>query len=198
MLLVVPELQFPTPPLVDKTVLLRPWREADVPNNLMAFGDPVIQRFSWSQAAPFTEEDARGYFVGQEQARLRGEEVQFALVEPQDEDVVLGGGSLYELDLEQGCAAVGYWLAPQARGRGVASTAVQLLARWGFSELGLARIELTCGPDNEASQRVATRCGFVREGVMRSHMPFKGGRRDTVLFSLLPGELRELRRVDSP
>jgi len=56
--------------------------------------------------------------------------------------------------------------------------------------LGLARIELTCGPDNEASARVAGRCGFVREGVLRSHMAFKGGRRDTVLFSLLPGELR--------
>lgn len=59
-----------------------------------------------------------------------------------------------------------------------------------MTELGLARIELTCGPDNESSQRVAARCGFVREGVMRSHVPFKGGRRDTVLFSLLPGELR--------
>jgi RimJ/RimL family protein N-acetyltransferase len=82
MLQAVPELQFPTPPLADKTVLLRPWREADVPNNLMAFGDPVIQRFSWSQAAPFTEEDARAYFVDQEQGRRRGEEVQFALVDP--------------------------------------------------------------------------------------------------------------------
>jgi RimJ/RimL family protein N-acetyltransferase len=47
-----------------------------------------------------------------------------------------------------------------------------------------------CGPDNAASQRVAERCGFIREGVLRSHLPFKGGRRDTVLFSLLPAELR--------
>jgi RimJ/RimL family protein N-acetyltransferase len=37
---------------------------------------------------------------------------------------------------------------------------------------------------------VAARCGFVREGVLRSHVPFKGGRRDTVLHGLLPGELR--------
>jgi len=108
MLQAVPELQFPTPPLANKTVLLRPWREADVPNNLMAFSDPVIQRFSWSPAAPFTEDDARGYFVGQEPGLLRGEEVQFALVDPQDEDEVLGGASLYEVNLEQGGAAVGY------------------------------------------------------------------------------------------
>ena len=54
----------------------------------------------------------------------------------------------------------------------------------------LARLELTCGPDNLASQRVAERCGFTREGVLRSHVPFKGARRDSVVFSLLPGELR--------
>jgi hypothetical protein len=103
---------------------------------------------------------------------------------------VLGGASIYEINLERGSAALGYWLAPRARGRGVASCAVRLLAQWGFTKLGLARIELTCGPDNKASQRVAGRCGFVHEGVMRSHTPFKGARRDTVIFSLLPGELR--------
>jgi len=184
------ELAFPTPPLAGESVLLRPWREADVPVNLMAFGDPVIQRFSWPLTAAFTEDDAFGYFAGQQAARLRGQEVQFALAQPDDEDTVLGGVSLYAIDLEQASAALGYWLAPHARGRGVASSAVRLLAQWGFAQLGLARVELTCAPDNEASARVAARCGFVREGVMRSHMWFKGSRRDSVLFSLLPGELR--------
>ena len=59
-----------------------------------------------------------------------------------------------------------------------------------FEDLQLARLELNCGPDNLASQRVAERCGYTREGVLRSHIPFKGMRRDTVVFSLLPGELR--------
>lgn len=54
----------------------------------------------------------------------------------------------------------------------------------------MARAELTCGPDNAASQRVAERCGFVREGMLRSHMRFQGARRDTVVFGPLPGELR--------
>lgn len=63
------------------------------------------------------------------------------------------------------------------------------MARWAFDWLGVARLELSCGPDNERSQRVARRCGFVLEGVLRSHMPFKGGRRDTMMFSLRPEEL---------
>ena len=109
---------------------------------------------------------------------------------PADPAVVLGGGSVYGIDLDQGHAAVGYWLWPVSRGRGIATHATRLMARWAFEVLGVARLELTCGPDNEASQRVAARCGFVHEGVLRSHMPFRGGRRDTVMFSLLPGELR--------
>jgi RimJ/RimL family protein N-acetyltransferase len=185
------ELQLPTtPPLADAVVLMRPWREADVPANLMAFGDPVVQRFSWPRTTPYTEQDARSFFIEQERARLRGEEVSFAFVEPSDDEVVLGGGSLYDVDPTQGRAAVGFWLAPEARGRGVATHAIRLVAQWAFEGLGVARLELTCAPDNHASQRVAERCGFTREGVLRSHLPFKGGRRDTVLFSLLPGELR--------
>lgn len=184
------ELWFPAPPLADEVVLLRPWREADAPATFLAFGDPVVQRFSWPQAPPATEEDTRRYFAELEQARLLGEELNLALVPPGDREAVLGGGSLYDVRLEQGCASVGYWLAPRARGRGVATHAVRLLARWAFAELGLARLEVTCSLDNGASQRVAQRCGFAREGLLRSHVPVTGGRRDTVIYGLLPGELR--------
>ncbi len=182
------ELWFPVPPLAGDVVRLRPWREADVPGMVLAFSDPVMQRFSWRTTA-YTETDARDYLAEQEEARVRGEGLNFALAEPHDQDVLLGCVSLDEVRLDQGRAAVGYWLAPEGRGRGAAAHAVRLLARWAFAELGLARLELTCGPDNKASQRVAERCGFSREGLLRSHVPFKGARRDSVLYGLLPGEL---------
>jgi RimJ/RimL family protein N-acetyltransferase len=166
---------------------LRPWCEADVPAQLEAFSDPLFRRFAdW---APETGADALSYLAEHEAARVSGEQLELALVLPHDFDVVLGGASLNDVSLAQGRAAVGYWLAPEARGRGVATHAVRLLARWAFDSLGLARLELTCGPDNHASQRVAARCGFTREGLLRSHMPFKGSRRDTVVFGLLPDEL---------
>jgi RimJ/RimL family protein N-acetyltransferase len=50
-------------------------------------------------------------------------------------------------------------------------------------------LELTTHPGNIASQRVAEKAGFVREGVLRSHIRFREGRRDSVLVSLLPGDL---------
>lgn len=184
-------LRFPEPPLADEVVRLRPWQLDDIPDRILSvFGHSSVQRFSWPETRNYTEADARRFFFEQEQARIEGTALSFAFVEPGDLTAVLGGGSLYGIDHVQARAAVGYWLAPTARGRGVATRATRLLARWAFAGLGVARLELTCAPDNERSQRVAERCGFVREGVLRSHMTFKGSRRDSVMFSLLPDELR--------
>ncbi len=69
---------------------------------------------------------------------------------------------------------LGYAIAPSARGRGVATEALRQLTAWALSELDVLRIELRINVDNEASKRVAERCGFVREGVLRS-MPLKAG-----------------------
>jgi RimJ/RimL family protein N-acetyltransferase len=67
---------------------------------------------------------------------------------------------------------------------------VQLIALWAFNELGVQRLELTTAPENVASQRVAERAGFSREGVLRGLVATKdNGRRDSVMFSLLPADL---------
>ncbi len=180
------ELSFPDPPLADDVVLLRPWTEADLPSIAAAFADPLVDRYSNSAVAKVTEPGVRAFFRQQEQERLRGEEISFALAPAGEPAAVAGGASVYGVDLEQGRAAVGYWLSPTWRGRGIATHATRLLAGWAFTDLGVARLELTCAPGNEASQRVALRCGFVREGILRSHMVVKGARRDTMMFSLLP------------
>jgi len=102
----------------------------------------------------------------------------------------LGLVSLRFAERDPGLAAVGYWLCPKARGRGAATVAVQLIARWAFDELGVQRLELTTAPENVASQRVAERAGFTREGVLRGLVATKNnGRQDGVMFSLLPGDL---------
>ena len=86
---------------------------------------------------------------------------------------------------------IGYWTAPAERGRGVTARALRLACRWSFAHLELGRLELVTDPDNVASQRVAEKAGFTREGVLRAHVLHPDGRRrDSVMFSLLPGELR--------
>jgi RimJ/RimL family protein N-acetyltransferase len=78
------------------------------------------------------------------------------------------------------------------RGRGVCTRALRLLAGWAFQELDLRRLELVTDPDNLASQRVAEKAGFRREGVLRAYLIDRDGSfRDAVMFSLLPGDLVE-------
>lgn len=88
-------------------------------------------------------------------------------------------------------AGIGYWLLPEARGKGLATRAVRLTARWALHELGLARLGLFAEPSNLHSQRVAERAGFHREGVLRSWAEIDGRRVDYAVFSLLPIDLEQ-------
>jgi RimJ/RimL family protein N-acetyltransferase len=99
--------------------------------------------------------------------------------------VFLGFASMFRLDLPAREGEIGYAVWPSARGRGVARRALGLLTRWGFDELGLERLELRISVANAASERVAERAGYRREGVLRS-VHFKEGRRiDLGVWSLL-------------
>lgn len=91
-------------------------------------------------------------------------------------------------DWDSGVAEVGYWIGPADRRHGYATEAVRTMARHAFG-LGLYRLELFAALGNVASQRVAERVGFTREGVLRKARPVPGGRSDMALFSLLEGEL---------
>jgi RimJ/RimL family protein N-acetyltransferase len=85
---------------------------------------------------------------------------------------------------------IGYWMTAEARGRGLTTAALRALSRWGIEDLGLGRVELVTDPENIASQRVAEKAGFQREGILRSMLLSRdGSRRDGVMFSLLPDEL---------
>lgn len=84
---------------------------------------------------------------------------------------------------------VGYWLLPEVRGRGFATRSVRLISRWALYDLQLARLSLLTEPENELSQRVAERSGFVREGVLRSYKEMAGRRIDCVVFSLLASDV---------
>jgi RimJ/RimL family protein N-acetyltransferase len=162
----VPALAFPDPPLTDGVVLLRPWREDDAAQRYAGFADELCQRFSWPGAEPVTEADVAAAYERNEQERQAGTALNLAVADAGQPGRIWGAASVYDVAAHDQRAAVGYWVAPWARGRGVATRSLRLLARWALDELQVQRLELTCAPDNEASARVAQRCGFVREGVL--------------------------------
>jgi len=165
------------------TVTLRKWRAGDAASIAAACSDREVQRWL-PLPSPYTESHALEYVATMEEDAATGRGFALAIVDP-GSDRPLGSIGC-RMARATGVADVGYWVAPDARGRGLATMALRTLTTWVFANLHPARIELLADPGNVASQRVAEKAGFSREGVLRSYHEHRGQRIDVVMFSLLP------------
>lgn len=175
------ELQVPDQPLSDGVVTLRQPREDDLRAIGRGIADPDVVR--WIGPS----DSAREVLELNRSRWAAGTGATFSICDQKDACL---GHVWVNLDLaDSNRGSVGYWLLPEARGKGFATRSVQLISRWALGDLGLARLSLTTEPSNEKSLRVAQRSGFVREGVLRSYAGIGGRRVDCVVFSLLPADL---------
>jgi RimJ/RimL family protein N-acetyltransferase len=175
----------PDPPLADEAVALRPWTQVDVDELVRCCNDPLVRRFISVIPAPYTAEDARAFVA----RTVMVGELNLAVTD-RATGALLGAVGVGVKPWDAGMAEIGYWLAPEARGRGAATRALRLLSRWTLREWPIGRLHLMADIDNTASQAVAERAGFTREGVHRKARFAPGGvRTDMVIFSLLEGEL---------
>jgi RimJ/RimL family protein N-acetyltransferase len=179
----------PAPPLVDGRVRLRWLRGDDARAVVAACRDPEIPRWTFMQEG-LTPKRAAAWIARADRLRASGAAARFAIVSAggADDDRFLGQVGV-SIDWRRVSGEAFYWVAATARQRGVATTALRLVSRWALGSLGLQRLELLIDPRNGASQRVAERAGYRREGTLRSYQPFKGRRMDAVVFSLLPADL---------
>jgi RimJ/RimL family protein N-acetyltransferase len=167
-------------------IVLRPLREEDAPAIVECCNDEMTQRFAISVPSPYGIEDALDFVRGAREWELAGTKVVRAIADPETDEW------LGTVDVRLGeRPSIGYMVSPRARGRGIATRALAEHARWAIRHFGIERLELTTDPANVASQRVAEKAGFVREGVLRDYLTSRrdGRRRDSVVFSLLPSDL---------
>jgi RimJ/RimL family protein N-acetyltransferase len=155
------------PTLTDGQITLRPRHESDLDALVAACQDPEIPRWT-SVPSPYTRADAEAHHAATANDAAEGRAVRLFAVDARD-DTLLGSISLLDLDREPGYAEIGYWVVAEARGRRVATRAVELLTAWGHDVLGLDRIEVIAHRDNLPSRRVAERAGFADTGELRAH-----------------------------
>jgi RimJ/RimL family protein N-acetyltransferase len=180
-------LSLPDPPLADDLVRLRPFRSDDLRAIVAGCSDPLTQAYT-RIPSPYTHEDGRAFISGAAGRRLLGETIDLAITVV-GEDLLLGvvGIAMDRHDDLRG--EIGYWVAPEARGRGLAGRSLALMSRWALTQGGLQRLDLQAALDNTASIRAAERCGYVREGTLRRAWYRSPERTDMALFSLLPDDL---------
>jgi ribosomal-protein-alanine N-acetyltransferase len=181
------QLHYPDPPIAGLGFFLRPWKPEDAAEVAEACADPVIQQFIAAMPRPYTLEHATSFIARADENLKEGEAIGMAIGEPTQ------GRAIGSITLHTGSARhwhIGYWLAPQWRNRGVTSAAVRAFSRWAFgAHQDLTRLSLYTLPDNMASQRVAERAGFTREGLLRQWDHAAGFSQDVVMFSLVRDDL---------
>jgi ribosomal-protein-alanine N-acetyltransferase len=165
--------------LTDGVVRLRPWVPFDLDALVAMASDPESARRT-RVPEPYTRDDARR-FIGQSSVELiEGREASYALCEGAGPPL----GSLgVRPERDHARCELGYLLGPAGRGRGLMTRGVVLIAEWLLGPGGFARVAIHVAVDNPASQAVAMRAGFEREGVLRSYHELKGERQDLVSFS---------------
>ena len=172
-------LTWPEPLPAHGPVVLRPYRDSDLPLVAELAADPYIPLIS---TVPHAYTDEAGLeFIARQHSRLTSGTGWSFVVADANDDRAIGSAGLWVRELQAGRATAGYCVAPGPRGRGLATAALQALTAFAWTVPGLHRVELFVEGWNTASLRVAAHAGYSREGVLRSHQEIGGTRRDMVL-----------------
>ncbi len=165
-------------------IMLRPWRESDVPALVTACQDPEIARWV-SIPQPYERADAVAFLAEAEAMWRDGSGAAFAVVDAVT-DELLGAVSRFGPDGHG--ATLGCWVVRKARGRGVGTRSLRAVADWTLATTDVIRLDAYIMVGNEASERMTQRAGFEREGVLRAWDLLRGVPVDCVAYSRLRGD----------
>jgi RimJ/RimL family protein N-acetyltransferase len=165
---------------------LEPFAERHLPALDAVLADPEVLRFT-RIPEPVPPDFARSWLSRYERGRQDGSSEAFAAVGDGD-GAFLGLALAPTIDREAGEVELGYLVTPAVRGRGVATAMLRRLTAWALDDLGAQRAYLIVDVRNGASQKVAERAGYAREGVLRSLHVKQGRRADCIIYSRLSAD----------
>ena len=171
---------------------LRPLIASDEPAIAAGLGDPDVLRWNAGLAIVAAPESHRAamWLRVREQGWTSGSAAHFAVTDATT-GALLATVGIRDIHRAPQQALASYWTMPDARGRGIAGQALDVVCRWGFGDaeaggLGLHRIALDHALTNPGSCRVAEKAGFRLEGTMRgSFLDYEGTRYDSHLHARL-------------
>lgn len=183
--------------LTGNGIRLRPWTEADAPDEAL---DEGLSRFMLGSAP--AADDFDQWLLARRERMAGGEAIVWCIADA-DTDRPLGGIQFFRMNLPmlRDSAMLAYWLQPSARGRGRLATALELVVQHAYSApdqggLGLRRIGANVDVDNLPSQRVLRAGGFRAIGKMSGLPAYEDGSvSDEIEFELLATDDRDAQRV---
>ena len=175
--------------LSDGTVTLRRYREEDAEPVYRAVRESIREISPWMPWCHegYSFDDSKTWSASRDDAWAKGEEYSFII--SNDDGHLLGVCGLNRFDNENRFANVGYWVRTGKTMQGVATSSTLLLARFGFDELKLNRIEIVVAAENKPSQKVAEKAGATQEGILRKRLVVRDRVYYAVMYSLVPEDI---------
>ena len=171
-------------------VLVRLWTDSDAEALFAAIDRARDHLKPWMEWVDRHQDvaDTRDYITRTLLDFTRRESMALGIFDRADNRTVLGSTGFHDIDWTVASLEIGYWIVPEAEGRGYVTEAVALLTDFALREFGANRLAIRCDPRNERSRRVAERLGYRFEGQLRnaSRTP-QGTLRDSLVFSMIPG-----------
>ena len=179
------------PTLTVGTTTLRPMRPADAEDIYRAVQDPEIPKFT-TVPSDYPVELAIDFASTRNvSSHLNKTELVFVMEDSalKSSDYPYSNGfagviSLHSIDIPNHRAEIGYWMAKEARGKGIGTRAASMITEYGLMTMGFNRIDGIVDVRNEASKQLLLNAGYEYEGIMKKYVTRRDGSQlDMALFA---------------
>lgn len=177
-------MKLPKKPVIKtKRLIMRDLHKRDLAHFMRVHGDADVVRYTphgpWAKAA-----DGEAWLERMKGYRKRGDGLQLT-IEDKATKTAIGIMLVFHFNEGTGSGEVGYMLAKEHWGKGLAKEALIAFVDFCFDTLKLKRLEAQLDPRNIASAKVLERAGFKQEGHQRRNHFAKGEVSDTGLYGML-------------
>ena len=186
----------PRPQLETERLILRRFHRRDAAALDEAVRVSLYELNQWLPWArmDYTSGDTASFIRESILAWKEGRAWDYSIRFKDDPDRHVGNVSLWTVSKLGKIAEIGYWVRSDETNRGICTEAVDRVIEEAFVALGYHKVVLRIAVGNEASDRIAEKLGFTREGILREELLIRGNWVDHSLWSLLDREYRTLHR----
>lgn len=186
----------PRPQLENDRLILQRFTRRDASTLDEAIRESLADLNQWLPWArlDYTSSDTTSFIRESIQAWKEERAWDYSIRAVDDPKRHLGNISFWTVSKLGKIAEIGYWVRSTETSRGICTEAVDLLLEEAFNSIGYHKVVLRIAVGNDASDRVAAKLGFTKEGVLREELLIRGNWVDHSLWSLLDREYRSARR----
>lgn len=179
--------------IVTERLILRRFNRRDVGPLADAVHDSLPALNEWLPWAHpgYRKDDAAKYVRDSLEAWKAGRAYDYTIRPRSDSRRHLGNISIWPVSRLTRTGEIGYWIRTDDTAKGMGTEATEAVVKVGFEDLGYHKLVLRIAIGNRASERLAEKLGFSREGVLREELLIRGRWVDHTLFSMLDREYQE-------